>query len=243
MKSVLVTGASHGIGKECAIKFAKEGYFVYINYFKSEIQALQTAGKIKEFGGNCMALKADVSNAEDVKNMFLKIKNTTGGADVLVNNAGVAKISMLCDTTEDDYDTIFNINMKGVYLCSKAALEYMVHKKYGRIVNISSMWGISGASCESVYSASKAAVIGFTKALSKELAPSNITVNAVAPGVIDTKMNSNLTQEEKEELAEQIPCGRFGTAKEISEVVYDLASEKSAYITGQVICVDGGLTV
>lgn len=243
MKSVLVTGASHGIGKACALKFAKEGYFVYINYLNSEKEALETESEIKGFCGNCMAVKADVSNPSDVKNMFEIIKRTTFGVDVVVNNAGVAQIKMLCDTTEDDYEKIFGVNMKGVYLCSKEAAEYMVHKKSGRIINVSSMWGVSGASCESLYSASKSAVIGFTKALAKELAPSGITVNAVAPGVIDTKMNSQLSREEKEELAMQIPVGRFGTAEETADLIYNLSGENASYITGQVICIDGGFTV
>ncbi len=240
MKSVLITGASHGIGKECAKRFAREGFFVYINYFKSEKEVKELEKYITENGGQCALLKGDVSKKSDVCDMFLKIKKITGGADVLVNNAGISKIKMLCDTDEDEYNEIFDVNMKSVYLCCREAIGYMVHNKYGRIINVSSMWGVSGASCESVYSASKAAVIGFTKAIAKELAPSGISVNAVAPGVIDTKMNASLTKEEKDELASQIPAGRFGTAFEVSDLIYNLAGENSAYITGQVILIDGG---
>ena len=242
MKSVLITGASGGIGKACAQRFAKEGYFTYINYFKSAQSAEELKKSILQSGGRCELLYGDVSKRSDVCNMFSKIKSITGGADVVVNNAGISQIKMLCDTDEEEYDRIFDVNMKSVYLCCREAIGYMVHNKYGRIINVSSMWGVSGASCESVYSASKAAVIGFTKALAKELAPSGITVNSVAPGVIDTKMNDVLTNEEKKELTEQIPAGRFGTALEVSDLIYNLAGENSAYITGQTILIDGGFS-
>ncbi len=243
MKTVLVTGASCGIGRSIAKKFAQEGFFVVINYFKSEAEAFSLKSEIEDFNGRCICIKADVSNEKSVSSMFEKINSETGGVDILINNAGVSSVKMLCDTTLDEYNKIFDINRKGVYLCTKLAQKNMVSKKWGRIINISSVWGVSGASCESVYSASKAAIIGFTKAMAKELAPSGICVNAIAPGVIDTKMNAIFSSEEKALLEKEIPCGRFGSAKEVSELAYFLATDNASYIIGQTIGIDGGFGV
>lgn len=231
MKKVLVTGASRGIGRAAALIFHKNGFKVAANYNRTEIKDLEELG--------ITAVKADVSDFEQVKRMFDKI----GGVDILVNNAGIAMQKMLCDTTPQEWDRIFGVNMKGMYNTVKCAVDYMVNQKYGKIINVSSMWGITGASCEVAYSASKAAVIGFTKALAKELGPSNICVNCVAPGVIDTDMNKNLSVEIKESLAEETPLCRLGTDMDVADMIYYLASEKADFITGQVISVNGGIVI
>lgn len=231
MKKVLITGASRGIGRAAALIFHKNGFKVAANYNRTEIKDLEELG--------ITTVKADVSDFEQVKRMFDKI----GGVDVLVNNAGIAMQKMLCDTTPQDWDKIFGTNMTGMYNTVKCAMDYMVNQKYGKIINISSMWGITGASCEVAYSASKAAVIGFTKALAKELGPSNICVNCVAPGVIDTDMNKNLGDETKKELAEETPLCRLGTDMDVADMIYYLASEKADFITGQVISVNGGIVI
>lgn len=238
MKTALVTGASRGIGAEIARCLARDGMFVYVNYSKSRDKAEALA---EEIGG--AAICADVSDETAVADMIKRIEAEKGGIDVLVNNAGISMIKMLCDTTSDDWDRIFSVNMKGAYLVTKAAMGHMVSNKYGRIVNISSMWGEVGASCEVAYSASKAALIGFTKALAKEMALSGITVNCVTPGVIDTEMNSELDDMTMAELSEEIPLGRIGKPSEIASAVSFLCSDRAKYITGQVIGVNGGLII
>ena len=190
-------------------------------------------------GQNALAIRADVSDRAEVEQMFSQIKNHFGGVDVLINNAGIAQQKMFCDITQDDFDTMFGIIVKGAFNCSQLALPFMVHNKYGKIINISSMWGVTGASCEVHYSAAKAALIGLTKALARELAPSHINVNCIAPGVIDTNMNASLGQETLELLKEESPMGRFGTPEEVASLMTFLASDKSDFITGQVIGVDG----
>lgn len=237
MKNVLITGASHGIGKACAYEFASMGFKVFINYSKSRAEAEAVAEKT---GGT--AIKCDVSNEDEVRNMIETV-NGVGGTDILINNAGVSQIKMLCDTTNEDYDNIFNVNMRGVYLVTKYAMQSMVSKKQGRIINISSMWGCTGASCEVLYSASKAAVIGFTKALSKELGPSGITVNCIAPGVIATRMNSELDENTISDLKLETPLMKIGTPEDVAKTAAFFASEKAGFITGQIISVDGGLSV
>ena len=243
MKTVVITGAACGIGRACATEFAKAGYFTVINYRSSDTEAKSLENEIKGFGGNCMLIKADVSKKSGTDKLFEEIKNNNIKVDILINNAGISSIKMLCDTQECDYNDVFDINMKSVYLCTKEASRDMVSAKWGRIINISSVWGVCGASCESIYSASKAAVIGFTKAIAKEFAPSGICVNAIAPGVIDTKMNSCFSNEEKEEIKNEIPVGRFGKAYEVAKLALFLASDDAAYITGQVIGIDGGFGV
>ncbi|MEE0943977.1 MAG: 3-oxoacyl-ACP reductase FabG [Clostridia bacterium] len=238
MKTALVTGASRGIGAEIARSLAKDGMFVYVNYSKSREKAEELA---KEIGG--AAVCADISDEAAVTNMVKRIENEKGGVDVLVNNAGIAMIKMLCDTTPQDWDRIFGINMRGAYLVTKAAMGHMVSNKYGKIINISSMWGEVGASLEVAYSASKAALIGFTKALAKELSLSGITVNCVTPGVIDTEMNKGLDEQTVSELLEEIPLGRIGSPNEIASVTSFLCSDAAKYITGQVIGANGGLII
>ena len=238
-KSVLITGASRGIGAACAAAFAKAGYRVFLNGRKS-IEKLNTlAGKLREQGADCEALPGDVGNPAEVRQIFDKIRQICGGVDVLVNNAGTSYIGLLTDMTDDDWDRILQTNLSSVFYCSRAAVPYMVSQKSGKIINISSMWGRVGASCEVAYSATKAGMNGFTMALAKELAPSNIQVNAVACGVIDTDMNAQLDREERNSLIEEVPAGRFGTVEEVAELVLELA-EGHLYLTGQVIGLDGG---
>lgn len=238
MKTALVTGASRGIGAQIARVLAKQGMYVVVNYSKSREPAEQLA---EEIGG--MAVCADVSDEKAVADMLEKIEAVRGGVDVLVNNAGIAMQKMLCDTAPSDWDRIFGVNMRGAYLVTRAAMAHMVSNKYGRIVNVSSMWGEVGASCEVAYSASKAALIGFTKALAKELSLSGINVNCVTPGVIDTEMNAGFDDETMSELAEEIPLGRIGQADEVAAAVAFLCSEAAGYITGQIIGVNGGLII
>ena len=236
MKTALVTGASRGIGEAIARQLSKDGMYVFVNYEKSE----EKAKKIAEEIGGC-AIKCDVSDENAVAQMIKTIEEKTGGVDVLVNNAGISLVKMFSDTTPEEWERIFSVNVGGVYNVTRSVLPFMVNKKSGRIINISSVWGEVGASCEVAYSATKAALIGFTKALSKELGPSGITVNAVTPGLIDTDMNSDLSDEDKAEFVSGISLLREGTPEDVANLVSFLASDKSDYITGQVIGVNGGL--
>jgi 3-oxoacyl-[acyl-carrier protein] reductase len=242
-QTVIITGASRGIGRACAILFGKNGYNVTVNYNSSKEKAESLCSEINAAGGNALAFKADVSCREAVDEMINFTLDNFGSADVLVNNAGIAEQIMFCDITSEKWDRMFDVDVKGVYNCTQSVLSHMVHCKYGRIINISSMWGITGASCEVHYSAAKAAVIGFTKALAKELGPSGITVNAVAPGVISTEMNGNITPDIMDSLKEETPLGRIGTPEDVAETVFFLASDKAAFITGETISVNGGFVI
>ncbi len=241
MKNVLVTGATGGIGFAISEAFAQNGYNVALHTFSKTDFAKETSKNLSDtYGVKTIAVTADISKETDVKSMFETLYKDFGKIDILVNNAGVSFVSMLCDTTTEDWDRVIDINLKGTFLCTKEAIKNMVHNKWGRVINISSVWGNVGASCEVAYSASKAGLVGFTKALAKELAPSGITVNAVSPGLIDTKMNAHLSESDINELCEEIPMGRMGTPKEVANAVLFLASEDSSYITAQNITVDGG---
>ena len=239
-KTVLVTGASRGIGRAVAAAFARNGYNVAVNYNHSEEAARKLCEELKTLGVNSEPFQADVSNRSEVDRMISEIKNSLGNTDVLVNNAGISEQALFSDITGEMWDRMFAVNVKGAYNCTQAVLPDMIHSKQGRIINISSMWGISGASCEVHYSASKAALIGFTKALAKEVGLSGITVNCVAPGVIDTEMNSRLSGEDMKILREETPLNRIGTTGDVAEAVLFLASEKASFITGQTLSVDGG---
>ncbi len=240
MKTVLITGSARGIGAATAALFADSGYNVVINYNTSEAEALSLCETLRTKGHNAIAVKADVSNRDEAEFLFDEAKKAFGGIDVLVNNAGIAQQKLFTDITVQDYDRMFNCNVKSVFNCCQCALPYMIHNKNGRIINISSMWGIVGASCEVHYSASKAAVIGMTKALAREVAPSGITVNCIAPGVIDTPMNKGFDEETINALKEETPVGRIGNPEEIAKAVLFFAEEGSGFITGQVLGVDGG---
>lgn len=233
MRNVLITGASKGIGKAAAELFSELGDNVFINYNQSEKAAKELE---KKTGG--VAIKADVSDSYQVKKMFEKIN----GVDVLVNNAGIDGFYLTDSMTDDEWKKIIDVNLSGAFYCAREALKYMISKKSGAIVNVSSIWGITGASCEVAYSAAKAGLIGFTKALAKEVGPSGIRVNCVAPGVIDTDMNKNLDFDSKRKLCEETPLGRMGTAAEVAEAIYFLSSEEG-FITGQVLSPNGGFVI
>ncbi|MBQ8430712.1 MAG: glucose 1-dehydrogenase [Clostridia bacterium] len=243
MKTVLITGASRGIGKEIALKFAKNGYNVVINYNKSEKKALELADEISKMNVRVLTCKADVSDDSQVKLMVKKVVSVFGRIDVLVNNAGVALSKILQETKVGEIQKVFGINTFGTINCAKAVVPNMVSNKFGKIINISSIWGKVGASCETIYSASKGAVIAFTLALAKELAPSNISVNCVCPGVIETDMLKSYSDEDKKDLANNTPLQRLGTVNDVAEAVYFLASNEANFITGQVLVVDGGFVL
>lgn len=242
-KTVLITGASHGIGKATAILFAKHNYNVIINYNTSEDEAKKIEVDLIKQGANALAIKADVSRQDEVKEMFGVINDTFGDIHVLINNAGISSQKLFTDVTEEEWDKIFDVNIKGVFNCTQFALKSMVKNHFGKIINISSIWGLTGASCEVAYSATKAAVIGFTKALAKEVGPCNINVNAVAPGVIDTQMNKNMSVEIMCDLKEQTPLGVIGTGEDVAQTILFLASDNSKFITGQVISPNGGIVI
>lgn len=242
-KTVVVTGASGGIGSEISRVFAENGWNVGLMYFNSREEAEKLEQELKLTGVDTFSDKCDVSSAEDVKAFFENVEKKLGSTYALVNNAGVALQKLFCDVTDEEAQKIFDVNVKGCFNCTKAVLPSMINNKAGKIVNVSSMWGICGASCEVHYSSSKAAVIGFTKALAKEVGPCSINVNCICPGVIDTKMNANLDEETMESLKEEIPLMQIGTPRDVAETVYFLCSEKSKYVTGQVISVDGGMII
>lgn len=242
-KTVIVTGSSKGIGAATAIMFAQKGYNVVINYNQSYESASLLCKSLSANGYSVITQKANVSNKLEVDLMVKETLYKFGTLDILVNNAGIAFQGLLTDTDEIDFDRMIDINLKGVFNCCKAVLPSMISRQAGKIINISSMWGQVGASCEVAYSAAKAGVIGLTKALAKEVAPSGITVNAIAPGLIETNMNSNLTIEELTDFVSTIPLGRMGSADEIAAAVDFLASDKADYITGQVLGINGGLVV
>lgn len=240
-KVVIITGASRGIGRQCAIDLSYD-YDVVINYNKSENEAKELLEIVKNNGSNAIMIRADVSDREQVDSMVDKVVSYYGRIDALINNAGIARQELFTDVKSEDMKRMTDINLGGVFNCTQAVLKEMINKKQGRIINMSSVWGICGASCEVVYSATKAAVIGFTKALAKEVSLSGITVNAVAPGVIDTDM-CNFDEETIRELKEEIPLGRIGDTRDVSSVVRFLLSEGASYITGQVINVSGGFVI
>ena len=237
-KTAIITGGSRGIGKAVAYALAEDGFIPVINHVKNREMAEKTAS---ETGG--IAFMADVSDSGQVMQMIKEIHDRTGQIDVLVNNAGISVSGIFTDITPQQAQRLWDINVQGVFNCTKAVLPHMIHRKYGRIINISSMWGQVGASCEVHYSASKAAVIGFTKALAKEVGLSGINVNCIAPGVIDTDMNACYSEDVMQELRDETPLGRTGKPEDIAQAVSFLASGKSDFITGQVIGVNGGFII
>lgn len=240
-KVALITGAARGIGSSIAIELAKLGAIVVINYSKDDEGADKTLEAVKEVGGYGLKFKCNIASYKETHEMLEVIIKTFGRIDVLVNNAGVSQIGLLMDMTEENWDDVINVNLKGVFNCSHAVIPQMLKQEKGSIINISSIWGGVGASCEVVYSASKGGVNSFTMSLAKELGSSGIRVNAISPGVIETEMNSFLNSEEKKLLEDEIPMRKFGKGEDIAKLVVFLSSEDSKYITGQVINVDGGM--
>ena len=242
-KCALVTGASRGIGRAIAVALAKAGADVAINYAGNEEAAKQTENLCAAYGVNTLVIKADVANAEECKAMMDCVKDHFGRLDILVNNAGITRDKLMIGMSETDFTEVIDTNLKGSFLCMQLASKLMIKQRYGRIINLSSVVGLHGNVGQVNYAASKAGVIGMTKSAAKELASRNITVNAVAPGMIETDMTAVIPEKAKEAMMAGIPAGRAGAPGEIADVVAFLASDKAAYITGQVISVDGGMGI
>jgi 3-oxoacyl-[acyl-carrier protein] reductase len=238
-KTVLITGGSRGIGRTMVYAFSKAGYNVLLNFNKSEAIANEIARELP----NVKVYGADVADQNSVINMIEYTKNVFGSIDVLINNAGISCTGLLQDISIDEWNRVIATNLTGTYNLCKAVLPEMISKKDGSIINISSVWGICGAANEVAYSASKAGVIGLTKALAKELGPSNIRVNCIAPGIVMTDMTSDLTMEELDDITSQIPLGKVGSTDDVANLALFLADEKSSYITGQVISPNGGWVI
>lgn len=242
-KIAVITGGSRGIGKEIAKKLAYNGANIVINYTSKEEEALKTKEDIENLGAKCIVIKCDVSKSEEVNEMIDKTIKEFGRVDILVNNAGITKDSLLMKMREEDFDKVIDINLKGVFNCTKAVTRPMMKNKYGKIINISSVVGIIGNAGQGNYCASKAGVIGFTKSTARELASRNININAVAPGFIDTDMTKILSDDIKNSMLSTIPKREFGKPEDVANAVVFLASDMSSYITGQVINVDGGMVM
>ena len=237
-KVVIVTGASRGIGRNIATTLAKKGYIVIANYNKSENKAIELQQNLEKENINIDIFKADVSNRDEVKKLVQFVINKYKKIDCVINNAGIDQVKMFLDITDTDWNNMISNNLNSVFYMCQEVLPYMIHEKNGVIINISSIWGVTGASCESHYAVSKAGVDALTKSLAKEMGPSNIRINSIAPGFIDTEMNNNLNEEEKQEIKEEIPLQKIGKVEDVSRTVEWIVEDE--YITGQVISVNGG---
>ncbi|MBB5323709.1 3-oxoacyl-[acyl-carrier protein] reductase [Anoxybacillus tepidamans] len=242
-KVALVTGASRGIGRAIALELARQGAKVAVNYAGSELKAKEVVEEIQHMGGEAFAIQADVSNVEAVERMVKEVIDRFERIDILVNNAGITRDNLLMRMKEEEWDEVININLKGVFHCTKAVTRPMMKQRYGRIVNITSIVGVSGNPGQANYVAAKAGVIGFTKTAARELASRNITVNAIAPGFITTDMTDRLSEDIRTEMLKQIPLARFGEPEDIAKVVVFLVSDAANYITGQTIHVNGGMVM
>lgn len=241
-KVALVTGSSRGIGKAVALDLARKGARVALNYAKNDEAARGALAEVLKENPGCALHKADVSSLEQVQEMIRQVLEEMGHLDIIVNNAAITRDKLLVMMPEEDWDRVLDVNLKGVYNCSKVVLRPMIHQKWGRIINMTSLSAIIGRGGQANYAASKGGIIGFTKSLCKEVARFNITVNAVCPGVIDTELTRRMPKARQEELLKAIPMEAFGQPEDVAEAVSFLASERARYITGQVLCVDGGLT-
>ncbi|MCR8630744.1 elongation factor P 5-aminopentanone reductase [Paenibacillus radicis (ex Xue et al. 2023)] len=239
-QTVLIMGGSRGIGAAIAERFSMVGMNVVIHYLQSHEAANETARNCMKHGAKVLTATADLRSKEQIMRLQEKLSHHEMVPDILVNNAGISQYGLLSDVTEEQWDDMMSVNLKGTFLTTQQFMGPMIRQKYGRIINVSSIWGISGASCEVAYSTAKGGVNAFTKALAKELAPSNVTVNAVAPGAVDTQMMANFDLSEKAAIENEIPAGRLGQPDEIASLVYFLALPESGYITGQIISPNGG---
>lgn len=240
-KRALVTGGSRGIGRAIALELAAAGADVVINYAGSHAAAEQTAAACQEFGAKAVAIQADISQADEVECLFAKAKEALGSVDILVNNAGITRDALLLRMSDDDIDSVLATNLRGAMLCSRAAAKLMIKARFGRIISISSVVALCGNAGQANYAAAKAGLIGMSKSLAKELAGRGITVNVVAPGFITTDMTAVLTEAQQREMLAGVPMKRAGEPKDVAAVVRFLSSDEAAYITGQVISVDGGM--
>ena len=239
----IVTGGGRGIGRAVAARLAEAGANVAISYRQDDAAAEETAQRVREAGVECELFKGDISSPEDVETLFKGVDDAFGRVDILVNNAGITRDNLMMRMKEEEFDEVLRTNLKGTYLCTRAALRPMIRARWGRIVNVSSVVGLVGNAGQANYAASKAGIIGFTKSVAREVAQRRITVNAVAPGYVETELTGSLPENVKDQIRGQVPMGRFGEPEEVAEVVAFLAGEAAGYLTGQTIAVDGGMTM
>jgi 3-oxoacyl-[acyl-carrier protein] reductase len=239
----IVTGGGRGLGRAIAVRLAGEGANVGISYRSNDAAAEETAERVRHAGVMCELFKGDVSSPADVEALFKGVMDAFGQVDILVNNAGITRDNLIVRMKEEEFDEVLRTNLKGTYLCTRAALRPMVRARWGRIVNVSSVVGLVGNAGQANYAASKAGIIGFTKSVAREVAQRGITVNAVAPGYVETELTGSLPENVKDRIRDQVPAGRFGEPGEVAEVVAFLVGEAAGYVTGQTIAVDGGMTM
>jgi 3-oxoacyl-[acyl-carrier protein] reductase len=239
----VVTGGGRGIGRAVAVRLANEGANVAISYRSNDTAAEEVAEEVKAAGAECEIFKGDVASPEDVDALFKGVGEVLGPVEILVNNAGLTRDNLMMRMKESEFDEVLGTNLKGTYLCTRAALRPMIRARWGRIVNVSSVVGLVGNAGQANYAASKAGIIGFTKSVAREVAQRGITANVVAPGYVETELTSSLSEEVKDQIRGQVPAGRFAEAEEVAEVVAFLAGEGAGYITGQTVAVDGGMTM
>ncbi len=239
----IVTGGGRGIGRAVALRLARDGANVAISYRSNDASAGEAAEEVRAIGAQCEVFKGDVASPEDVAALFEGVGEAFGRIDILVNNAGLTRDNLMMRMKEQEFDDVISTNLKGTYLCTRAALRPMIRARWGRIVNISSVVGLVGNPGQANYAASKAGIIGFTKSVAREVAQRGITANVVAPGYVETELTGNLPEKVKGQIRDQVPAGRFGEAEEVAEVVAFLAGDGAAYVTGQTLAVDGGMTM
>lgn len=239
----VVTGGGRGIGRSVAVRLANEGANVAISYRSNDVAAEELAEEVRAAGVQCEIFKGDVASPEDVDSLFKGVGEAFGPVEILVNNAGLTRDNLMMRMKESEFDEVLSTNLKGTYLCTRAALRPMIRARWGRIVNVSSVVGLVGNAGQANYAASKAGIIGFTKSVAREVAQRGITANVVAPGYVETELTSSLPEEVKDRIRDQVPVGRFAEAEEVAEVVAFLAGEGAGYITGQTVAVDGGMTM
>jgi 3-oxoacyl-[acyl-carrier protein] reductase len=239
----VVTGGGRGIGRAVAVRLANEGANVAISYRSNDTAAEEVAEEVRAAGAECVIFKGDVASTEDIDALFKGVGEAFGPVEILVNNAGLTRDNLMMRMKESEFDEVLSTNLKGTYLCTRAALRPMIKARWGRIVNVSSVVGLVGNAGQANYAASKAGIIGFTKSVAREVAQRGITANVVAPGYVETELTSSLSEEVKDQIRDQVPAGRFAEAEEVAEVVAFLAGEGAGYITGQTVAVDGGMTM